>query len=156
MLQKWLAYCQYIWCSTNHHGVHSPFVYSFLTASVYSQPKRGFNKKQRVANGICHHFSIESYSRIGVPSIQIQPKQKKDDYSKINLIHVENPSLSLTMDFKINQVVLIEKIHDNNLFKNAWKSLINRHSNIVSIDFFDVGIVFVKDSQAKEHFILRA
>lgn len=156
MLQKWFSYCHYVWRSKNHHGVHSPFVYSFLTASVYSQANKGLSKKQRIINAIANHFSIETYTRLGAPKTKFLHQKNNKSSLKIKLVHIENPVMATSVNSEINQVFLIENIHNNTACENAWKTLINNLPNAVSLDFFDFGIVFVKDNQAKQHFILRA
>jgi len=56
MLRKIRTYLFFLWKSTNQHGVHSPFVYDFVTKCLYAkQKKKAFsvfmkNRKQLLAN----------------------------------------------------------------------------------------------------------
>jgi predicted O-methyltransferase YrrM len=56
MLRKVRTYLFFLWKSTNQHGVHSPFIYDFVTKCLYAKSKPGVfsvflqNKKQLLAN----------------------------------------------------------------------------------------------------------
>lgn len=156
MLYKYYSYFKYLLLSKNQHGVHSPFVYDLITKSIYTQSKKNNPKKSRIIHGVLNHYKIKSYKKIGHPLTNIDSIKIKNTNDSYDIIHLENPIMALPLDFETNQLFIIEKIHENHSFENAWELLLQKQSSIVSLDFFELGIVFVKTTQAKEHFVLRA
>lgn len=145
-----------MWLSKNQHGVHSPFVYDLITKSIYTQSKTNNSKKKRIIEGIFQHVTIKSYKKVGNPFMSFDSSKIQYSTDGLQLIHIENPTLIRSLKKETNQLIVIEKIHHNRHFENNWKVFLKSQPKIISLDFFVIGIVFVKDTQAKEHFILRA
>jgi len=156
MIRYFFSYCKYLWKSKNQHGVHSPFVYAFITEGIYALPKKNFGKNNRIITGLMNHFSIKSVLKKGRPEMDFFLRSIKTKNGSFTLVHIENPEIAKSLPLNHNHILLIEKIHENLVFENAWKTILKEHESIVSLDFFNLGIIFVRKEQAKEHFTLRA
>lgn len=54
-----------------------------------------------------------------------------------------------------NSILIVDDIYSNKGMKDAWKQ-IKAHSEVsITIDLFQIGLVFVKKAQAKEDFVIR-
>ena len=83
MVFKLGSYIKFVLTATNHHGVHSPFVYQYLTKCLYVKP-HGYPK-------ITGHVIISSINYFKVRNAKIakhfEPilKYTKAEYPSLNL-----------------------------------------------------------------------
>ncbi|UOB18005.1 hypothetical protein [Abyssalbus ytuae] len=153
--------------STNHHGVHSPFVYNLVTKCFYNKNNHASQsgideysksislnpKALSLLNRIINYFKEEKKEyKIGLYN-NLQPDLVYD------LIFVNSP-LNLNLKKVINHgnnntLVVINNIHSKSHNNNAWNIVCNSPYVKVSIDTFTLGLVFFRKEQAKEHFIIR-
>jgi len=163
-LYQFFAYLQHLLTASNQHGVHSPFIYNFVTKGLYAKkpyaPKKRFNvllkcfayfdiKKYQIepndlqlANQIQHRFNVESTEEI-----------------PLDLIYADAPNSELLTKYanKIHNdsMLLIGNIHSTKNATTIWKSLKQSEVITVSVDLFYCGVLFVRKEQAKEHFKIR-
>lgn len=166
MLERFLKHFKFLLKSTNQHGVHSPFVYSYLTEGIYANKKsyKGYKKKRRLLQATIDYFGIKEV--IGVPEFKVlvnksnTKKQTNDNYSR--LLYIANVAL-LSSESLLQIVAAADKdtiIYINTPYESAkanenWQQLQSNNSFNVSIDFFIAGILFTREEQIKEHFALR-
>ena len=63
---------------------------------------------------------------------------------ELGLKHIHNDSF-----------LIIENIHKTKKMENAWSKIITHNKVSVSIDLFQIGIIFFRKEQVKENFIIR-
>ncbi len=54
-----------------------------------------------------------------------------------------------------NTVIVLDDIHWSEGMEKAWKEIIKNEKVTVSIDLFEVGLIFLKKEQAKQDFKLK-
>lgn len=158
-----LAYLKFLFLATNQHGVHSPFVYAFVTKCIYNKDNYSKKKGNNIVLKIIAYFKIVE--------LNLQDKNKNLEleiahhfpetgynYDANDFIYFDN--LNNNTD---NYIEDNKKIHNetivfiNNIYKQkkTWNSLIDKDKITVSIDLFYVGILFFRREQVKEHFKIR-
>jgi len=156
-----LSYLKFLLKSTNHHGVHSPFVYHYLTQCLYAKPQLSKNKIENILLKSISYFQYEN--------VQIE-----DEFIKIrignqqNRLNFDGSPLDLSVIKRFNlQVVLemiaLEKMHNDTMLviqdlKNnraEWNRAVAHPKITISIDAFFLGLLFIRKEQVKEHFTIR-
>ena len=151
-----LSYLKFLIKSTNQHGVHSPFVYEYLTKCLYQKPHLSKNKLNNVI--------LKSVAYFNCKSVLVDDADIKDRLHSLNheppydLVVYDNFNLyDLLQMLKNNQVHNDTLIVIQNLRKQLgeWKKAITNPKITVSVDCFSFGILFVRNEQVKEHFTIR-
>jgi hypothetical protein len=156
-------YLFFLFSATNQHGVHSPFVFTFVTKCLYKKQKYNTSKSLNTALKMLEYFNIFNVRFKDMNTELSEEIEKKfpkivTDESSINFIYLE--TLSLTNleflekfnDFNNETVVFINTI--NKTYKR-WNTLILSKKFTVTIDTFHSGILFFRREQEKEHFKIR-
>ncbi len=160
---QFIAYLKFLISATNQHGVHSPFVFGFVTKCLY-------NKKRYSKNNVKNVF-IKSIAYFKVKNIHIDANNS--DLKK----EVSNIFPAISFDKKASDAIYIDELkkdilntiiqnknyhNDSFLFINniknnisLWTTLIQQKEITVSINLFYFGIVFFRREQEKEHFKIR-
>ncbi len=151
--------------STNQHGVHSPFVYDYVTKCLYSKPKRSKSKTEDVLLKSVSFFYREGFSVLANKGFKKIMNSNLpypvNERAPFDFVYFENPDynsvLSTIQNDKIsnNGMVLVNSIHQNALNQNNWEKLIALKEITVSIDMYHLGILFIRKEQEKEHFTIR-
>lgn len=160
---KLINYIKHFLTATNQHGVHSPFVYDYLTKCIYKRQSRKTSKSVNVLFKSIPYFKVKS--------IQVLPKDSTiknqlQQFSGLQLnqnppfdfIYLQNPSEIEKINpnqLHNDSVILVNDIHKNKINHRSWEALKNRNEYTVSIDFFYCGILCVRREQVKEHFRIR-
>ncbi len=166
MMYRLWTYLRFLVHSTNQHGVHSPFVYQYLTNSLY---KRTRHKGSRVMNVLLksiQYFNLQSIIlRTDAKDLENQLFKVYPDLtlkrSPADLIYIgKNQLLEITAGWLHDQchegsMVLLEDIHGNRKTSAMWDSLCQNSWATVSIDFYFGGIIFLRAHQVKQHFRIR-
>ncbi len=162
---KPLSYLRFLLKSTNAHGVHSPFVFNYVTQCLYGQKRYSRDKFIDVLLKSIHFFN----------ALNIHIENNKDLKSKIQEAfesvnfdkhptdilffgQLNNSSFySLLKDGKLHNdsIILIDSIHENSGKEADWNELIQSPEITVSIDMFYCGAIFIRKEQVKQHFIIR-
>ncbi|MGJ8744640.1 hypothetical protein [Polaribacter sp.] len=164
MFFKTISYLKFIFNSTNQHGVHSPFVYSFVTKGLYSKNKNNKNvfknlelnfiskKEQKVLLKIVNYFHLHKITHnTNSSSFNLNKIHNNLIISEIKHKYVD--------DFKyldFNDILIIHGIYQNKKSNFKWLEMIKKKEATVTIDLFYFGLIFFRTEQAKEHFIIRS
>jgi hypothetical protein len=152
------------------HGVHSPFVFSFITAVLNSKELNkqaaSTNKYRALVNGI-----ITFYKPVVVMELEATPSNKAnvlegiENTNTIDLLYLkQNKNAADLMIYlnaaikKINteSILIFEGIHDSEEMEASWEK-IKMHKEVkLTIDLYKLGIIFFRQEQLeKENFIIR-
>lgn len=178
------SYLQFLWHSKNEHGVHSPFVFLFLTKALYNKkmkmafslesfPSIKNSKKMQLLFKISRYFEPKSIHLIGSSdlekkilslgslSAEINSNPKHSHYDCVYFSYQNGFSISIE---SLNQLLktthndsfwILEKIHSHSEAKLLWKTLKQHPKVTVTIDLYYFGLVFFRKEQPKQHFVIR-
>ncbi|OQD42359.1 hypothetical protein BUL40_11370 [Croceivirga radicis] len=164
---KFVAYLKFLWYSTNQHGVHSPFVYQFLTKCLYSKPKLHATKSYSIFLKSISYFKPKTIAIVGddraleLAIKERYPKLKPNNSKTADLIYfkfwdyTDIGDLLSREKIENDTIFFLEDIHGSKYMENQWKKVILDTRISVSIDTFYCGIVSIRKEQVKEHFTLR-
>ncbi|PCJ98316.1 MAG: hypothetical protein COA50_02085 [Flavobacteriaceae bacterium] len=157
-----IAYLKFLWNSTNQHGVHSPFIYSYVTKCLYS--------KNQYATAKAINVLLKSIAYFKVKNALIPPKDENImdeitthftnihfDRSPFDILYFDTPNhVSLKMDNIHNDtMVIVNGIHHTSRNTAAWEGVKNNELVTITIDMFYCGVVFFRKEQVKQHFKIR-
>ncbi len=159
------SFLKFLSKSKNEHGVHSPFVFSYVTQCLYSKQKFDQDKTADVLLKSIGYFDIktiyinqnqdlEELIKAQYPSIRTSENTVDLLFSK----HLDAYGLDrLLSSGKLHNdsMVLIDSIHEDPESEQEWKDLIESPNISVSMDLFHCGVLFVRKEQVKEHFTIR-
>lgn len=165
MQVKLLKHLKFLFSSTNQHGVHSPFVFEYLTKCLYQKKKYPKSKTIDILLKSISYFEYKNLQIKGNTKVQDVVKQtfKNCDFEQfpLDLIYVEKLSpdllsrLSSEEQIHNDSMVLINNIHTNKNTTALWNQIIAMEKATATIDFFYCGAIFFRQEQVKEHFKVR-
>ncbi len=166
-MQKLRKRLKFLSKSTNQHGVHSPFIYSYVTKCLYSQQKY---KNPKSLNILLKSIAYFEAKRIMLPDSEIGLREiilrnfpntefvtaaadiiflPKDAIKQAKKIISEEKNLNN------NTMLLIDGIYLSDQNEAIWKTLKQNPKVTVTVDMFYCGAIFVRREQVKEHFKIR-
>ncbi|MEO2051404.1 MAG: hypothetical protein ABGX00_06535 [Allomuricauda sp.] len=164
MFYKTQSYLQFLWKSTNEHGVHSPFVFNYVTQCLYG--KKQFST-QKTLNVLLKSIEYFKSKKIHVPNSDARKQVKSAfpetafDFTIFDVFYVyqmDKASFKKILSegrLHNDSMVLVDGIHETPEAWQAWKDLIEMPEITVSIDMFYCGTIFIRREQVKEHFTIR-
>lgn len=163
MLFKFLSYLIFLLKSKNEHGVHSPFVFDFVTKGLYQkkiknidfnsykQLKNLSKKKKKILSKIIIYFKIDS---VEFDVLQFNTTQEKK-YKILYITNLNSLSQINLSNFTPKHIILVDAIYQDKKRHQNWREIIQNDNVTVSIDLFYFGLLFFRPAQAKEHFTIR-
>lgn len=163
-MYRFISYIKFLLSATNQHGVHSPFIYAFVTKGLY---RKGDKKLSITENVLIKSIDYFSPKRIKLVSdsdqlrVKLNSIFKKLDYNTLpyDLLYMEHPDeLMKNIDPKYihNDTMLIVKgIYKSKSNTEKWRALQDLPRVRVTMDLYHCGIAFFRQEQAKEHFKIR-
>jgi hypothetical protein len=152
------------------HGVHSPFVYSFITAVLNSKELNeqavSTNKYRALVNGmIAFYKPVVVMELEATPSNKVNVLEELENADIIGLLYIKQikSAEDLTSYFnaalkKLNtqSILVFDGIHDSKEMESSWE-IIKMHKEVkLTIDLYKLGIVFFRQEQLeKENFTIR-
>ncbi|RIV52190.1 hypothetical protein D2V93_05965 [Flagellimonas taeanensis] len=165
MFFKLFSYVNFLINSTNAHGVHSPFVFQYVTQCLYVRKRLHRDKSINVLLKSIAHFRANSIHMDPNPSLEKTVKEmfpnvhfetEPSDIIYTDLLDTARFEELLSKGKLHNDsMVLMEGIHQNEKKMEDWKTLIASPKITVSIDMFHCGAIFIRKEQVKEHFTIR-
>ena len=170
------SYLRFLLKSTNQHGVHSPFVYNFVTKCLYNKQlihkqelKHSFttlsNLQMRLLLKIIRYFSayhiltddisIKNLSNINTCCC-ISTSSSRDTF---DLIFVNHPNVNADLRDYLpllhnDSILVINSIHQKEK-EPLWQQLIADKTVTAYVDVYVQGYVFIRKEQGKEGFYIR-
>ncbi len=151
--------------STNQHGVHSPFVFDYLTKCLYPKPKESKNKVEDLVLKSVPYFNLRNISINDNGTLQKKLANSFADRllrkETFDMIYFSRPSSKNAeqpfQEFPLhnNTLIIYENIHESKETYDLWKQLSQMEIITVSIDMFHCGVLFVRKQQVKQHFTIR-
>ncbi len=159
-----LQYLKHLLTATNQYGVHSPFVYSYLTKCLYTKSKYQASKSEKIVLKSIPYFSVEKI-KISSKNSQIENLIRKEfklttsDNESYDLIYMNNPVEDILSIYKEkihnDSAIFMGNIHRTKETTALWETLKHNEMVTVSIDMFHCGVLFFRKEQLKEHFKIR-
>jgi len=153
--------------ATNQHGVHSPFVYDYVTKCLYSKQEYSKNKSVNVLLKSIAYFKakhirlLSDRQTLKNKVVQKFPEIRFDktpiDLSFINASQPNGIQKSVAEIDTLHDdsVLLIDDIYSTKDSLHYWEQLKSDAIVTVTLDLFYCGVVFFRTEQAKEHFKIR-
>ncbi len=151
------SYIKFILHSKNEHGVHSPFVFDLVTKCFYVSnfPFENLNypSTNKLILKTIHYLNLKNCVRFDA--------QQEVNTTVDGLIVSGNSLINFSIEKIIplctnETCIFIEKIHQTEKNKAVWKKLHKDPRITVSIETFNLGLLFIRKEQKKEHFILKS
>jgi len=161
---SFFARLKFLLSATNQHGVHSPFIYQFVTKGLYKKGNKNYTKTQNVLFKCISYFK---YSKIGLVNdshelrLHLNSISNDLDYNDcpFDLIYADSTTKPFTnvsqKNIHNNSLLLIAGIYKNRQQTKRWEAIKDLAVVTVTIDLYYCGIVFFRKEQAKEHFKIR-
>lgn len=129
------SYLKFILKSTNQHGVHSPFVYNFLTNCLYKKNSvEAFSKIENIRKSLLSNNNIIEITDFGKGSkIFKSNKRKIADIAKIAGISPKKSKLLLKIVSYFNFESVLE-IGTSVGLGTATLSIANAHAKIITLE----------------------
>lgn len=163
MFRNTITRFKFLLKSQNQHGLHSPFVYDFVTKGLY--------KKELKSNNFEEYSELESLSKKQVKLLSKIVKYFKVDTIYFDIIKfnktkengfktlfINDISKLSKLDFsKLNteDIIVIKSIYQNKKKYLQWLEITKNKDITVSVNLYYFGLIFNRKEQAKEHFIIR-
>ena len=165
MLFKFKSYFKFLIKSTNQHGIHSPYVFDYLTKCLYLKPKKSKDKTIDILFKSITYFNAKSITIMGNVELQTKIQQDFSDLSEqqapVDILYFDSPlnenSTMFFSNFQLHNdsLVIFRGIYRSPEDFAAWKEFVKNEKVSVSIDFFHCGLFFVRKEQVKQHFTIR-
>lgn len=162
---RFISYLIFLAKSTNQHGVHSPFVYQYVTKCLYSKKKLHKNKSINVLLKTIGYFGFQNVSIKNTPEVKELVKQNfphiQFEENTVDLLYVDKIDMLLFQKIcyegKLHNdgLILIGSMYKNKGTLDQWKHLIALPEITVSIDMYYCGLISIRREQVKEHFTIR-
>ena len=164
MLFRTISYFRFLLKSSNQHGVHSPFVYTFVTKGLYkkkvktntfdsySQLKKLSKKEQKILTKIVNYFNIDTIHFDASNLVE----NSKNKYNLLFLNNLNNLNIQTILKNSSNLFVLVRGIYQHKEAQLKWLKIIKNKEATVTINLFYFGLIFFRKEQEKEHFNIRS
>lgn len=165
MFFKLKSYFKFLLKSTNEHGVHSPFVFNYLTKCLYKKPKKSKNKTLDILIKSINYFGFNHINISGNPSLK---KELQKQFSNLNFDspiidllvlepsqNIEAKSFFSEYEFHNNSLIVLNNIHKSKSQFISWSNFITSEKITISINLYYCGLLFIRKEQQKEHFFIR-
>ena len=162
-LKYFLKYIYYYFTATNRYGIHSPFVFQLYTKVIetknfcYNRSK----KNSALISRLFSHFEPKTVVEIGSHKFSKKSMKYHQDFqnikkSLIDFIYVQKSTkenLNNALKYMHNDSILVvNNIHKS---KEEWQFLQNHSKVNVSINLFEIGLIFFRQQQEEQHFTIR-
>lgn len=163
-MYRFISYLKFLLSATNQHGVHSPFVYGFVTKGLYLKGNKNLSIAENV---VAKSISYFSHKNICLTKDADRFKLKLNvifenlDYATFpfDIIYAnalkEDPTPIGEEYFHNETMLIVTDIYTNKKTHAMWNRLKDKEHVRVTVDVYHCGMVFFRKEQAKEHFKIR-
>ncbi|MGB5361591.1 MAG: hypothetical protein WBN27_16775 [Eudoraea sp.] len=159
-------YLKFWFKATNQHGIHSPFIYRFVTNGLYIKHKYCRSKSLNIFLKCINYFKPKS---VGFEDgNELLKKKVKDEFPSLSFkepfeikyygaLVTESQILAMANYAKQQPkgIIYIGDIRKNTYTIELWDKLILSDFVTVSVDMYFGGLLFFHKTQAREHFKIR-
>lgn len=150
----------------NRHGVHSPFIYSFLDEGLYRRDLKGLPPQKRLLLAAADHFNPAAAGTCDMPSpmaawLQTQRPDLPWESTPTELLICDSPGKNL-IDFIESRdswgndtVVFVGNLRKNQGTYVRWNQAARHPAVRVILETFPAGLLFFRTGQARQHFRIR-
>ncbi|TDT47548.1 hypothetical protein CLV90_1624 [Maribacter spongiicola] len=161
---RFISHIKFLLTSNNQHGIHSPFVYDYITKCLYQKKELKLPATLKVLIKSIAYFKYNSIRLIG--DFKTSEEIIKQHYASISITeHSADIIVCSISDFgdtniDINTLsndcmLLLDGIHTSSENFKTWKLLKELKHVSVSIDMFYCGALFFRKEQVNEDFKIR-
>ncbi len=165
MFRFW-SYLRFLFRSTNQHGVHSPFVFGYLTRCLYQKGTAQKKRSHKIVLRSIPYFDLRSIAILGEDHdlsslLRKTYPELTFDRPPYDLVLIREEMLcridltAILSDCHNDSMILLEGIRRTRKARLVWESLSGDPRITVSIDYFFGGLLFPREEQAKQHFRIR-
>ncbi|MEM9647687.1 MAG: hypothetical protein AAF969_04345 [Bacteroidota bacterium] len=165
MMDKISTYIGFLRKSTNEHGVHSPFVFKYVTKCLYTKKQWHDYKSINILLKTITYFQSQSVAVLddveaakivmdALPELHFNPKLFDLVYTK-DLDEFQFGQLRSEGKIHNDSIILVDGIYRTSAQKLQWTRLIQLPEISVSIDMYHLGAICIRKEQEKEHFTIR-
>ncbi len=167
-MKKIFSYIHFLFKSKTKHGVHSPFIYDFIT--------KGLTQKSEVSSSKSDEIFYKTVSYFDPKNVRVfdEDDELKNVLTEFfldlkhgnnsvelfffnkNLANNEFERYLLSNLFHNNSIVIIKDIRASKTIRKMWTSLLDDPRITVTLDLYHTGMLFFRDGQVKENFTIRA
>jgi len=159
-----ISFIKFYCSATNQHGVHSPFVYDYVTKCLYKKNELQLPISQKVLIKSISYFdynairllvnneTIEQNIKTNCPTVSLTNENPNVIFGNINDFQSRDLDIH---QLENNTMLLIDGIHKTKNNIENWEKLKELDYVRVTIDLFYCGVVFFRKEQVKEHFKIR-
>jgi hypothetical protein len=157
------SYFKFLLKSTNQHGVHSPFVYDFVTKGLYKKVNSNiklkdftfddeFSKKEeKILKKIIEYFKPTSI----IINLNIEEITINKEFNLLFYSYLSKNKIKKIVAIYPKSFIIIKNIHQNKAMQKTWVEITQFQEATVTLDLFYFGVIFFRKEQAKEHFVIR-
>ncbi len=165
MYFPFFTYLKFLLNSTNHHGVHSPFVFNYLTKCLYKKPRKSKDKTLDVLIKSVLYFGFNNIKikgnsvykqklKLSFPNSIFEPNET--DMLFFESIKNLNPKqLFSNTNLHNESLIIFNNINKDKESRTNWLNFVQSEKVTVSINMYYCGVIFIRREQQKEHFFIR-
>ena len=163
---RMIDYLGFLLKSTNEHGVHSPFLFAYLTKCLYRGGWPYPNKALGVAMKSIPYFGIESVGNFpgntqNALRLAKAFPEKNTETPPFDLLMLGHPEPGLPglvsgdRYYHDKTLCVIADIHKNGRYRANWEAVKELRHARVTVDAYYFGLVFFRDELSRQHFRIR-
>lgn len=155
-----ISYLQFLLKSTNQHGVHSPFVFDYLTKGLYAQKKIYHTERTPSDRLILSTIAYFDFTKIDVKNETLQQKIQIH-FPQVSINNDQTPFDLIITDNSETIVSLREQMHNNSLLilhkvsGLQRKKLQQATDFTLVLDFYHTIVLSIRQEQMSQIFYLR-
>lgn len=158
-----ISYLKFLLKSSNQHGVHSPFVFDFVTKSLYNNNQEIINfdnylqleylskKKIKILSKIVSYFQL---TEIYFNFFEFK-KTKSKNHKLLYIKNIKELQQSKFTNLTSKDIIIVDGIYNTKKSEKVWQEIIKNKEVQITINLFYFGLIFFRKEQAKEHFRIR-
>ncbi|MEH6680908.1 MAG: hypothetical protein V7724_10200 [Sediminicola sp.] len=169
MLYRFLSRISFLWNSKNQHGVHSPFVFAYVTRCLYGKQRYSAHKTENILLKSIAYFKPEYVELLqGNPILEekintVAPTVRLGTGNRSNCLIYMEQLTEASLLYLIQKrgtkdsgtILIVQGPYGNKGHSSLWERLKQWEKVTVTVDMFHCAAVFFRPEQAKQHFKIR-